>query len=229
MISKITTASLLAAVAMAGFDQIQGDVTSMLQNSSMRQFTGAIGDQVAKLNEYGCWCYFYNDHGRGKGQPVDETDGFCKTLHEGYECAMRDAEDEGNSCTPWEVSYVSGTNQVEGVAAACATNNAGDNCAIAACTVEGFFVETIFAFAFSGSQADFDSFEHAKGFDAGTDAGCPVKKGTPGTSSEKGCCGAYPHRYPFKTLDGERACCGTRTYNTNILKCCGNGQVKTNC
>merc|ERR1712000_267674 len=55
----------------------------------------------------GCWCYFDDDHGRGKGQPIDDLDGVCKTLHEGYECAMRDAEAEGTTCVPWEVAYVS--------------------------------------------------------------------------------------------------------------------------
>merc|ERR1711934_791554 len=115
--------------AFADFNQIKNDVVSMVANSSMRGFTGQIGQQVDKLNEYGCWCYFYNDHGRGKGQPVDESDGFCKTLHEGYECAIRDAEDRGDACTPWEVAYVSGINQADGVASACArlnTDSPGD-------------------------------------------------------------------------------------------------------
>jgi hypothetical protein len=220
----------LLPLAFADFNQIKNDVVSMVANSSMRGFTGQIGQQVDKLNEYGCWCYFYNDHGRGKGQPVDESDGFCKTLHEGYECAIRDAEDRGDACTPWEVTYVSGINQNAGVAAACADFNAGNDCAIAACTVEGYYVETVFAFAFSGSSPDFDQFSHANGFDADPTQGCPVKKGAGGNySPERSCCGSYPHRFPFKTLDGERACCGSRTYNTQILKCCGNGQVKTNC
>merc|ERR1711879_31934 len=119
--SKITNKNImkvlasLLPLAFADFAQIKNDVVSMVANSSMRGFTGQIGQQVDLLNEYGCWCYFYNDHGRGKGQPVDESDGFCKTLHEGYDCAIRDAEDRGDACTPWEVAYVSGINQNAGL------------------------------------------------------------------------------------------------------------------
>merc|ERR1712203_311703 len=72
-----------------------------------RAFTGSIGKTIRSINEYGCWCYFGNDHGRGKGQPQDAIDEMCKVLADGYDCAMRDAEDEGTTCVPWEVEYVS--------------------------------------------------------------------------------------------------------------------------
>jgi len=208
--------------------QMQADLSGLISNSSMRQFTGATAQAIEQLDEYGCWCYFYDNVGRGKGQPVDEVDGMCKTLNEGYECAIRDTEEEGNSCTPWEVSYISGTGSGADLFESCVSLNA-DSCAARACAVEGNFVEQLFALFISGNAIDYDQFGHSKGFDAGTDAGCPVKKGTPGTSGAKGCCGAYPGRFPFKTLDGERDCCGTRTFNTNILSCCSNGQVKAQC
>lgn len=34
------------------------------------------------------------------------------------------------------------------------------------------------------------------------------------------CCGDDIFRYPFATNGGQRACCGTRTYSTEILECC---------
>jgi len=111
----------------------------------------------------------------------------------------------------------------------CFERNA-DVCAAYACTVEGQFADNAFAFLLvTGGGINFDEFSHSNGFDAGHDAGCPVKVGAKGFSAQKECCGAYPQRYPFKTLDGERACCGGRTYNTNLLNCCTNGQVKANC
>ena len=66
--------------------------------------SGALANAVRNLDEYGCWCYFYENVGRGKGAAVDEIDEFCKTLHEGYECAIRDSEEVGETCVPWEVT-----------------------------------------------------------------------------------------------------------------------------
>merc|ERR1712079_465815 len=96
----------LAAVVAAKFTEIcpDGDDSLFCQDAE-RAFGGQIGNTINGMNEYGCWCYFYDDHGRGKGTPVDAIDEMCKTLHEGYECAMRDAEDEGSTCVPWEVDY----------------------------------------------------------------------------------------------------------------------------
>merc|ERR1712241_1643249 len=179
-----------------------------VQNSSLRAFSGNIANAVERLDEYGCWCYFYDNVGRGKGTPVDEIDGFCKTLADGYQCAIIDGEAEGQSCVPWEVNYNAGAGQGPDRFASCQTNNPGDSCAARACSVEGIFVDNLFAFLISGT---------------------PVKAGIKGVSGEKSCCGGYPNRFPFKTLDGDRACCGSRTYNTQLLNCCTNGQVKANC
>ena len=43
--------------------------------------------------------------GRGKGTPVDEVDGFCKVLADGYQCAILDLEAQGTTCIPWEEVY----------------------------------------------------------------------------------------------------------------------------
>merc|ERR1712187_569229 len=48
--------------------------------AAARAFSGQLGNTINGLNEYGCWCYFYDDHGRGKGTPVDGIDEMCKTL-----------------------------------------------------------------------------------------------------------------------------------------------------
>jgi len=220
--------TLLFTTINADTANMDSQLALLVQNSTLRAFSGQIAKAIPRLDEYGCWCYFYENVGRGKGQPVDEIDAFCKTLAEGYECAIRDSEDEGIECTPWEVSY-NPANTALKMYESCQENNPGDVCAARACAVEGDFVESMFAFLLGGSQIDYDSFSHASGFDSATDAGCPVKKGTPGASSAKACCGQYPNRFPFKTLDGERGCCGSRTYQTSILNCCSNNKVKANC
>merc|ERR1712048_1227088 len=121
---------------MGDMSLMQAAIDKLVTNSSMptlRVFSGSMKNIVENLNGYGCWCYFYEDVGRGKGQPVDEMDGICKTLHEGYECAIRDSEDQGIQCTPWEQPYVGGTNQPDGVASACQRLNSGDPCATYSC------------------------------------------------------------------------------------------------
>merc|ERR1712066_869709 len=182
--------SSLVALAAADKESIDRQVLALVRNSSLRAFTGNIANAVNQLDEYGCWCYFYDNVGRGKGTPVDEIDGFCKTLGDGYQCAIIDSEAAGESCARYS------------------------------CAVEGQFVDSLFAFLLSGSQINYNDFGHQNGFDPSHNAGCPVKPGVKGVSGEKSCCGAYPYRFPFKTLDGDRACCGARTYNTQLLNCC---------
>merc|ERR1712048_823591 len=69
---------------------------------------------------------------------------------------------------------------------------------------------------------------HSNGFDVA--ASCATKKNGGGPSN-KACCGNYPDRFPFKTIGGDRQCCGTRTYNALTLKCCDadSSTVKFNC
>jgi len=231
------TISTLSAIALADKASIDKQLLAAVQNSSLRAFSGQIANAVDRLNEYGCWCYFYDNVGRGKGTPVDEIDGFCKTLADGYQCAMIDAESEGESCIPWEVDYQPGTGQGPERYSQCLANNADNTCAARACSVEGIFVDNLFAYLVSGTQINYETYGHNEEFDDPTkvpfnpavDEGCPVKPGVKGVSGEKACCGAYPNRFPYKTLDGDRACCGARTYNTQLLNCCANGQVKANC
>merc|ERR1712156_1371731 len=226
---KFIAASFLGLVA-ADKAAIDKQLLASVANSSLRAFSGSIAVAVNKLDEYGCWCYFYDNVGRGKGTPVDEIDGFCKTLADGYQCAIIDGEAEGQSCVPWEVAYSPGAGQGPDRFASCQANNPGDSCAARACSVEGIFVDNLFAFLISGTPIAYDTYGHNDSdFDPATDAGCPVKAGIKGVSGEKSCCGGYPNRFPFKTLDGDRACCGSRTYNTQLLNCCANGQVKANC
>ena len=224
---KFIAATAFALVA-ADKASIDKQLLAMVQNSSLRAFTGQIAQQIPNLDEYGCWCYFYDNVGRGKGNPVDEVDAMCKVLGEGYECAIRDSEDEGLDCTPWEIAYTAGTGSGRDLYTSCQSLNA-DACAARACAVEGTFVDNLFAVLISGQGIPYSDYSHAQGFDPATDAGCPVKKGTPGSGSEKACCGAYPTRFPFKTLGGDRACCGGRTYSTGVLNCCSPGKVKANC
>merc|ERR1712004_711778 len=127
--------SSLVALAAADKDSIDRQVLALVRNSSLRAFTGNIANAVNSLDEYGCWCYFYDDVGRGKGTPVDEIDGFCKTLNEGYQCAIIDSENQGIECSPWEIAYQAGSGVGAELRRTCNERNP-DICAAYACTVE---------------------------------------------------------------------------------------------
>ena len=47
-------------------------------------------------------------------------------------------------------------------------------------------------------------------------------------SSDKECCGTFPNRVPYHTLNGQRACCNGKTYNTLMNNCCS-GVVQISC
>ena len=101
---------LLPSIALADFTQMSTDfsdaVSAFSQANGERTITQS---DMALINEYGCWCYFQNDHHKGKGQPTDGIDSLCKRLHDGYTCAMIDAQAMGDTCVPWEVTYQSAT------------------------------------------------------------------------------------------------------------------------
>ena len=63
------------------------------------------------IANYGCWCYFQDKVGLGKGKPVDDLDKICRVLHEGYECIILDQDEIDEPCVPWEVTYNSAFGQ----------------------------------------------------------------------------------------------------------------------
>jgi len=146
--------------------------TEELKNSSNeRAFSGVIGRTVTRLNEYGCWCYFFDNVGRGAGQPVDVMDGFCKVLADGYACAISDFEQNeiisnnfGRSCVPWESSYNPGTGIGEELRTSCDALNSGNLCDSYACAVEGQFVDSLFDFLLSGNEPNYRLYSHDYSF-----------------------------------------------------------------
>lgn len=180
---------------------------------------GWVGQAVMDMigEGYGCWCYFQDDVGKGKSDPVDELDSICKALHQGYECAMIDDP----TCVPYEVEYnrpnVFWMANKDQILPACENLNSGNECHINACASETNFVFQIF----NAANPNSDDNQHKSdgtGFDV--EANCPI---THGETGEKSCCGVYPDRFPYKSFDGIRACCGKGTYDTGIQECCEEG------
>ena len=100
--------STLPLTLFAGKVDIESQI-AVISNSSnnARNLIPILGPQLSQIDGYGCWCYFDGDYNKGRGQPASLVDATCQQLHNGYKCAMVDAEIEGNpDCVPWEVNYM---------------------------------------------------------------------------------------------------------------------------
>jgi len=207
--------------------------------------------EFKNLNNYGCWCYFDDDVGNGKGLPKDPIDEFCRDLHRSYECAV--AEIPG--CIPWQVQTATAEALVEafgGILPACqvlisapvAGGAANVPCSVAACAAETKFVSSV-----SGYLVNFDAFFHnlthvgvawadKKGNNGVGEfnperqcyAECP-RGGCVSDKDDRQCCGVMPERYPFKVHSGhtgiEQACCAEEeVYNIATHNCVAGEVVK---
>lgn len=220
---KIAASATLLTGTFASFSDISAGLNGSDTGApGLRSFSpnggtwGFIGASiVSSIKSYGCWCYF-DSVGKGKSDPVDQIDGYCKQLQQGYECAIID----NAGCVPYEVDYTRpttfGMQDGETVRQECVSLNT-DQCAIDACTVETWFVMQMMA----ASSTAADEYKHAdNGGSFDVSAGCPIQAGTQG---EKSCCGTQPSRFAYKAFSGTRACCGSATYDTTIAQCCNEG------
>lgn len=225
----------IVGLASASFDRMEDRFQKLLAEATNEtdimgtgfRGIGQVTTSLSAINGYGCWCYFADEHGKGKGTPVNRMDEICKVLHDGYECAILDGADESEECEPWTVDYTGSTllgSTDQEVVIECERENT-DNCAVRACVVENNFILAVFAEFFAGTVFD-PSFKHEYGFNPVTE--CPAHPGNNGNAGgdgndyikEKACCGSYPVRYPFFHINNHRACCGEKTYSTTTYQCC---------
>ena len=83
--------SILPACTYATFAQMAADYLKLQNLEDKRGLVNAIGLQAFEdIDGYGCWCYFEDDHGLGRGQAQDPIDNHCRTTHDGYSCAIMD-------------------------------------------------------------------------------------------------------------------------------------------
>jgi len=224
------SAILISALpfAFAGKLEIESQIAAVNNStSSARNLIPILGPQLSQIDGYGCWCYFDGDYNKGRGQPASLIDASCQQLHNGYKCAMVDAEMEADDdCVPWEVPYFAGSHFGEAMLVEkCDELNPTDQCASRACKVEGWFVISIFQAFFDPESGHSSALLHDNGFDTTTE--CPTKTGV---KSDYECCGTYPFSIrPFKTMNGDRACCQGKTYDAQIYSCCDDGSRQISC
>ena len=131
--------------------------------------------------------------------------------------------------SPWDATYTRDIsvfmalfNEDESaLITACETANAGDQCAISVCKTEMVFTIKIASASSVGKTES--SLKHAKGFNPMEGDNCVVKSGV---ESERSCCGFYPTRFPFKNYGGVNQCCGMKTYDSTVLECCPEEDLK---
>lgn len=190
---------------------------------------------MANINNYGCWCYFEGNHGKGKGVPIDDIDAICRVLHDGYSCILLDSEAAGQSCIPWEIPYNSAVGSgipalgmtEENLIQECDNQNAVGTCENWTCKVEGFFIRSLLLHFTQGGHGVNQSHRHSQGFSVSDS--CPTAGNNPQTERE--CCGDYPRRRTFKPqgLNGTKGCCNGNTFNASLLQCCDDGTTAITC
>lgn len=217
---KVLSLSFLSTLVSAGLQQMNEQLEMLMQNqtSNTRNLIPLLGPTFNQINQYGCWCYFDpTDFKLGKGVPINGVDSLCRTLHEGYKCAIMDSRAEGIDCVPYEVAYLPGTNRgLPGLIDKCKERNPTDICAERACIIEGYMVLNVFQAFFDPSQNHDLLFLHENGFDRESE--CINTK--PAQRHDPFCCGTYPIRRPYNNANGNRQCCGSLSYNADINECC---------
>lgn len=225
---KVIATLSLASYASAGIKKMMNEVAIGVNKVAAldRNINTVVGDDAfANIDQYGCWCYFDEDHGAGKGSPVDGLDRVCKTLSHCYDCAILDIiNDTGaDTCVPYEVSYLSGAGfGIDGIQFTCETNNA-DACAQYACMCEGIFVFRLIEALTSFPPTIDPANQASNGFNHREN--CPVNSGS--QTDERQCCGILPFRFPFKPVD--RECCGVATFDPSLQDCCSDGVPRFSC
>jgi len=191
-----------------------------LRSSSEYRFVDPILTYMDPILDYGCWCHFGNDWIHAGGKVRDEIDQRCKQLIQGYRCARMDARAQNKDCDAGNVNYTP-YNFFFGqdIHADCATANAGDDCAIDACVIEGSFTLHFLSDFVSGNIENLadPKFQAANGWDRAAE--CKIRDSPRNSYHE--CCGEHPNRAPYSPSRGLLSCCGdSGLYQVSSHDCC---------
>merc|ERR1711976_118597 len=128
------------------FQRIYAERLSFIQNVT-GQFSTFRGTtmEMKNLQNYGCWCYFHELHGEGRGQPVDGYDTACMHYHHGVQCAKHEIPD----CDPASTFFLSVTmphpDDPKDMITDCDPAKINNECQIATCYLEAFFAKLLIA------------------------------------------------------------------------------------
>lgn len=185
---------------------------------------GAVFDFSA-IQNYGCWCYFGENAGKGFGIPRNPIDEICRDLQMCYRCAKIDSLLESEICRPGNTTYRVEMNHevlTGNILASCKASNQNNNCQLHTCCCETDFITKLVKLLWDGYKFEpkyqhdvFENFEN-ECFQGGD-------------THVVDCCGKYPDRRPY-FADGFMECCGgIHLFNTNKKVCCDDGTVGLDC
>lgn len=194
-----------------------------------RSFIPGVSYMLNNLQEYGCWCFFDEKHGRGRGSPVDAFDTHCMKYHHAVSCAKREIA----SCDPYDTTYSVTAKQDGGgnIIYDCETGNT--DCQEATCYAQTHFISLLLNEQLENlkvpSYPQFSAWKNGGSFD---NESCKLTHGI--KPRDEMCCGTWKHNTKRLLRYGKhlsRACCerndGTfKTYDSNLATCCDDGSVR---
>lgn len=162
------------------------------------------------IKDYGCWCRpFFN--ATLKGTPIDDMDKACQRFFKSCQCNhLADGScSAGNGFDVVPISIGMLDENLE-----CLLNQ--DECHLNACRSFLQLVEDLSIALINTKGTPAKPFHHDSHIES-RQSNC--KNGRGGTEIED-CCGRNPTHFPFKSDDGRRKCCGTKTIDTKHQQCC---------
>lgn len=184
---------------------------------------------------YGCWCNFGGDLLQGKGQPVNPHDKVCQDMQLCLRCAEMDGKSDGYSCDAKTQDYssllelgVAGmTDNSQSINSGCASINQDNLCATHVCTCEVEMINALLALVWSGYTHDISPRHPDNPYGGVFDWESQCNTDPTGTIVKE-CCGKYPFRFPYNSLNKD--CCENggvyATYNALDQVCCADGVKK---
>lgn len=190
--------------------------------------------RFARYCFYGCYCMPDQSHDLytlGYGKPVDNIDNSCRMMGQCYECARMDHEPE-RQCDPSRVQYnydldfdedEPNNHQLKSITC---TDNASaggkQSCRRAICECDRKL-----AYDLREYYSEWHEGHHTTQGTFIPEDECLIEPGSGGSGSEIVCCGTST-RFPYKTMNGNRSCCGDKTYDTNVMQCCDGDTLQPN-
>lgn len=171
------------------------------------------------FSDYGCWCI----EKKGYGAVVDSVDFACMTHSKCWGCAKAEngKECEGSS-TSYKWKFVKDRTTKTVIDIKCLNKEGTCEKDICECDKQLVFnlrdVESVYDSKFKQTKANKDTM--CQKASAGGDASSEKSLQPAASGPLDSCCGDEVFKFPFATMGGARACCGTRTYDTTVLECC---------
>lgn len=173
-------------------------------------FDGTI--DVNEVLSSGCWCHL--NQLNKIGSPADAIDSHCQNWVKCHECISMDSNGQ---CASNDQSYKIDISSDIQTFFCSATNS---DCQMNACQCDVHLVEQIISdlSSWSSQNAVVNGFSLVNS--------CQPKVNHGQNPSPLNCCGEYPKRFPFRTKNGKRDCCSGKTYDTRVLSCCMDGEMR---